>query len=278
MDRRRENPHVKMTSVKGLVDGQEEGRTGLHVENDVVLKCEGNNNEGACDMLCLMWRMTVLWDTMNPDSMTQVLSHARKITCAGVRRMRGLSVVFTRRFAYCGTLTLSFRFECHHLASVSLKVRLSAPVSWCWKILCHLLAALENIFGCLGCCFASVSYRKVKRNSDPTLDFPGSLESCGRVFFALRRFLDTKFIGLGFATAEPSFHVLSWAHSDMTLCFLFERKWLQENIEKFMMFNKRRRWSHSSRVKFPVVNMSASWFLVPTYFDLDYGVQVDFVR
>ena len=39
---------------KGLVDGQEEGRTGVHVENDVVLKCEGNNNEGACDMLCLM--------------------------------------------------------------------------------------------------------------------------------------------------------------------------------------------------------------------------------
>ena len=33
---------------------------------------------------------------MHPDSMTQVLSHARKITCAGVRRMRGLSVVLIR--------------------------------------------------------------------------------------------------------------------------------------------------------------------------------------
>ena len=32
-----------------------------------------------------------------------------------------------------------------------------------------------------------------------------------------------------------------------------------------MMFNKRRRWFHSSRVKFPLVNISASWFLVSTY-------------
>ena len=31
MDRRWVNPHVKKTSVR-LVDGQEEGRTGMHVE------------------------------------------------------------------------------------------------------------------------------------------------------------------------------------------------------------------------------------------------------
>ena len=30
------------------------GRTGVHVESEVVLKCEGNNNAGACDMLCEM--------------------------------------------------------------------------------------------------------------------------------------------------------------------------------------------------------------------------------
>ena len=30
------------------------------MESEVVLKCEGNNNEGASDMLCQMWRMTVL--------------------------------------------------------------------------------------------------------------------------------------------------------------------------------------------------------------------------
>ena len=35
-----------------LVDRQEEGRIGVHVESEVVLKCEGYNNEGACDMLC----------------------------------------------------------------------------------------------------------------------------------------------------------------------------------------------------------------------------------
>ena len=33
---------------KGLVDGRVEGRTGVHVESEVVLKCE---DEGACDML-----------------------------------------------------------------------------------------------------------------------------------------------------------------------------------------------------------------------------------
>ena len=37
---------------EGLVDGRVEGRTGVHVKSEVVLKCEGNNNEGVCDMLC----------------------------------------------------------------------------------------------------------------------------------------------------------------------------------------------------------------------------------
>ena len=39
----------------GMVDGRVEGRTGVQVErveSEVVLNCEGNNNEGACDMLC----------------------------------------------------------------------------------------------------------------------------------------------------------------------------------------------------------------------------------
>ena len=35
-----------------LVDGRQEGRTAVHVESKVVLKCEGTNNEGARDMLC----------------------------------------------------------------------------------------------------------------------------------------------------------------------------------------------------------------------------------
>ena len=32
----------------------QDGRFGVHVESEVVLKCEGNSNEGACDMLCWM--------------------------------------------------------------------------------------------------------------------------------------------------------------------------------------------------------------------------------
>ena len=28
-----------------------DGRIGVHVESQVVLKCEENNNEGGCDML-----------------------------------------------------------------------------------------------------------------------------------------------------------------------------------------------------------------------------------
>ena len=37
---------------EGLVDGRVEGRIGVHVESEVVLKYEGYNNEGACDILC----------------------------------------------------------------------------------------------------------------------------------------------------------------------------------------------------------------------------------
>ena len=40
---------------ESLVDGRVEGRTRVHVESEVVLKCEANNNEGSCDMLCWMW-------------------------------------------------------------------------------------------------------------------------------------------------------------------------------------------------------------------------------
>ena len=39
---------------EGRVDGRVEGRTGVHVESEGVLLCEGNNNQGSCDMLCQM--------------------------------------------------------------------------------------------------------------------------------------------------------------------------------------------------------------------------------
>ena len=75
--------------------------------------------------------------------MTQVLSHARKITCAGVRRMRGFDVVFTPPVAYKGiaiackrnTLTLGLQEklsftqldvcdreeDCHHEVAIPRK-------------------------------------------------------------------------------------------------------------------------------------------------------------
>ena len=79
---------------------------------------------------------------------------------------------------------------------------------------------------------------------------------------SLARHLDTKFVvGLDFAVtlSSPAF---SGVLFDITLTLLMELEWL--------MLNKHRRWFHSSREKFPFVSMSASWFLVKIYFDLDF--------
>ena len=42
----------EVDSSESLLDGRMEGRAGVHVESEVVLKCEGNNNERACGMPC----------------------------------------------------------------------------------------------------------------------------------------------------------------------------------------------------------------------------------
>ena len=52
---------------------------------------------------------------------------------------------------------------------------------------------------------------------------------------------------------------------DMVLKLLVGLQWPQENIEKLMILTNRRRRFHSSRVKWPFVHMSATWFLVFTY-------------
>ena len=55
----------------GLVDGLVEGRTGVQVErveSEVVVICDGNNKEGACDMLC--------WDVKIECSMRDTTLHA----------------------------------------------------------------------------------------------------------------------------------------------------------------------------------------------------------
>ena len=77
-------------------------------------------------------------------------------------------------------------------------------------------------------------------------------------------------VGFGFTIGEPSLEATSCPVFDMALCFPIgsERnslKWLQGNIEKLIMLNKRRRWFHTSREKLTLVSMSANWLLVSTY-------------
>ena len=52
MDLLRGKSPCEVDNHEGRVDVRIEGRTGVHVESEVVLKCTRNNNEGACDMLC----------------------------------------------------------------------------------------------------------------------------------------------------------------------------------------------------------------------------------
>ena len=72
--------------------------------------------------------------------------------------------------------SLTFRFGCPHLAPVcwrglSLKVHLSTSVSWCWKIVCHLvLPLLRTHCWVLIDVSASVSCRWMKHNANPILD------------------------------------------------------------------------------------------------------------
>ena len=184
-----------------------------------------------------------------------------------------------RRSARSGSVTLTFRIGYPHLASVSscwlsLKVHHSAPVSWCWKIECHLVASLEDTLLGFGWCLASVSWRYVKHNSDPILDSPGysdhSKNLAEEFSFALRKFLDTQIHRSRFRHCRTKKNVISWALLDMTLCLLYERKWLQENIEKFVIFNQR-------RSPFITCEICELVFGV-NIFDSDLGVQIDSVK
>ena len=50
-----------------------------------------------------------------------------------------------------------------------------------------------------------------------------------------------------------------------SFCLLFDIT-SEHSVElKWLMLNKHKRWFHSSRVNFPLVSMSASWFLVSMY-------------
>ena len=88
--------------------------------------------------------------------------------------------------------------------------------------------------------------------------FPGFSDAVeANTFGSLTRHLDTKFV-IGFDVAvtrsSPAFFCVLF---EIALTRLMELKWL--------MLNKHKRWCHSSRVKFPLVSVSASWFLVSMY-------------
>ena len=194
----------------------------------------------------------IVVDINNPQTIhwSSELQH-RVLVPAGSWRLT--QSIDGRRLAYCGILTSSFRFICHHLA----------PVSWCSKIECHLVAALENMLLGLGSCFASVSWRWVKHNSDPTLDSPCSNLSKS---FALRPggslTPNSSLSVLPLPNLlQPCFPELSWTWHLLSV----RKKMAAGKHREIMMFNKWRRWSHSSRVKLPFVNISASWLLVSTY-------------
>ena len=90
------------------------------------------------------------------------------------------------------------------------------------------------------------------------LVFPGlsdAVEASTSGSLSLHR--ETKFIiGFDFAVTRSS---------PASFCVLFDITSEQSVELKWLMLNKHKRWSHSSRVKFPLVNMSASWFLVSMY-------------
>ena len=135
-----------------------------------------------------------------------------------------------------------------------------APVSQSLKTDYHLFATLENLLLGFGLCPAQISQRLRTQNSDPILDSPGCMTHPSGEIVSRSSFLIPSLLGL---ISPPQALLLSFLPElSSTFDFLIERKWLQEEVEKFMMLNKRRRWFHSSREKLPLVNMSANWFLV----------------
>ena len=99
----------------------------------------------------------VVVDLSNPQTITLVCNVSISIIGASYSRFNFFPQVVEDflKVSMVGDLhvvefhLLTFRSGCRHLAPVSwrwpsLKVLLSAPVSWCWKIECHLVASLEN--------------------------------------------------------------------------------------------------------------------------------------
>ena len=80
--------------------------------------------------------------------------------------------------------------------------------------------------------------------------------------------LATRFI-IDFAVTRSS-PESCWDRFDIVSEHTVELKWL--------ILNKHKRWFHSSRVKFPLVNMSATCFMVSMYLIWIFGVQIDSIE
>ena len=63
-----------------------------------------------------------------------------------------------------------------------------------------------------------------------------------------------------------------------SFCVLFDITSEHSAELKWLMWNKHKRWFHSSRVKFHLVNMSASWFFGINVFNWNFGVQIDSIN
>ena len=180
------------------------------------------------------------------------------------------SMLDYRKLEVCGgptsSLLVDSEFRCAPV-SQCLNADLSpALVSQCMKTDFSLCATLESLLLCFSTLHPSFSACEIR---NPTQS---------GILWAVRR---TRFQRGGLFRAQISWYeaywpliltttgsspvLLSWALFDMVFGFTTERKWLQENIVKFMTLNKRRRWFHSSRVKLTSVNMSTNRFLVSTY-------------
>ena len=101
-----------------------------------------------------------------------------------------------RRSACCGSVASTFRIGYPHLRGPSLKIHVSAQFPGAGRLSVILLPVLRIHW--------ARDDTQHWSNSRFTTLF-GSPKSCGGSFFALRRFLNTKLIGLGFATADTLF-------------------------------------------------------------------------
>ena len=77
---------------------------------------------------------------------------------------------------------------------------------------------------------------------------------------------------------SSSASMLLWLFLHLNFCVLFDITTEHSAELKWLMLNNHKRWFHSSRVKFPLVNMSANWVFGVNIFDLAYGVQINSIE